>query len=355
MRWSLLLVVLAPGACDGVQAATPDAHHWDGAPDRDAIGLDGRRDGDAAVGCPADPEPCPGSCNAKGHCQIDVGHGAEIRIAPGTVVVGRDPDARTMTVQAETPKHLATVSRGFYIDQFETPVTAYRRCVQADGCVAPTDGSYYIDPTAQAWQYWELSPEGHPVNYVSWDQAVAYCRWKGARLPTEAEWTLAARGPASTDGRCEDAEDLAAVDGRCNQRRYPWGDLWSERRANTKTPPPSGFLEPRWRGLVTTPVGYFDGSIRNGYQTEDGSTPEGVHDLLGNLFEWASDWYDDGYYAVAPRMDPKGPSSGTRRLLKSFGYDLLAELPPTVALRSDQPQTSAWQLSGFRCVRDLAR
>ncbi len=127
----------------------------------------------------------------------------------------------------------------FSIDKFEVTHARYRRCVEAGACTRPV-GRAYDDST---W-------DNHPVTVISWQQAVAYCRWAGKRLPTEAEWEKAARG---TDGR-----------------RYPWGKRFDADRAN------AGYT------AGTTAVGRYP----------LGASPYGAMDMAGNVWEWTSSLYE---------------------------------------------------------------
>jgi formylglycine-generating enzyme required for sulfatase activity len=314
----------------------------------------------ATVACPNDPQPCPGACNARGHCELDCGQGPEIRIPASTVVMGVDDPVENRIYSP--PESLSRVERTFFIDKYEVSIARYRACVEAGGCRTPRGGlrCFYHDPPTvdqELLEPWGIAPEvQHPMNCVSWHEAEAYCRWKGARLPTELEWTLAARGPASTSpGSCELAEDLK-VDGRCNGRRYPWGDDRDVRRANVNAddglPLTDGGLTPSWRGKSFTPIGYFDGTTHPGgrwipsYETRDGASVFGVHDMTGNVVEWCADLYQ-----------PNPPDSrGPYRLLKSSWY----RAPPEVAvvwkslagIGAENPE-DATDATGIRCARDI--
>jgi formylglycine-generating enzyme required for sulfatase activity len=151
-------------------------------------------------------------------------------------------------------------------------------------------------PLNDVSQWWEwkpgaswLHPEGpgsnvkgredHPVVEVCWDDAVAYCKWAGRRLPTEAEWEYAARGGLTG-------------------KAYVWGDAFQphgKSMANTFQGhfPDHNTTEDGY--ATTSPVGHFP---KNGF---------GLYDMAGNVWEWCADWYRPDYYRNSPVKNPTGP------------------------------------------------
>lgn len=188
--------------------------------------------------------------------------GAEMVLVPaGEFIMGSD----TSEDYYEKPQHTVYLDT-FYIDKYEVTNALYKACVKAGVCdqlidsSSPTRSSYYGNPEF----------DNYPVIYVSWDMAEAYCKWRGAQLPTEAQWEKAARG---TDGRT-----------------YPWGE---EEIDNT-------YANYGTYGGDTSPVGSY----------EKGKSVYGVYDMVGIGWEWVADWWSDTYYENSPSSNPLGPSSG---------------------------------------------
>lgn len=215
---------------------------------------------------------------------------------PETMFVMGDPSGDS----DERPPHLVKL-KAFYIDQFEITNIQYRKFVKETN---------YDEPTF--WSDTHFNGDLQPVVGVSWDDARAYAKWAGKRLPTEAEWELAAR---STDGR-----------------EFPWGNSWYDKRCNS-----------REAGINRVArVGSYP----------EGASPYGLHDMAGNVWEWCFDAYSKDYYKKRVKENPRGPQGGEDKVLRggSWGYD-------KVNLRSSN---RFWEDKGvrnrhfgFRCVRDV--
>jgi sulfatase modifying factor 1 len=219
----------------------------------------------------------------------------------------------------EAPRHPVWLP-AFGIDRTEVTVAAYDHCVRTGACraAAITLGSPQLGGPTQ------------PAVGVSWDDAVAFCRSVGGRLPTEAEWERAASG---RDGR-----------------PFPWGWQFDPRRANHGVLDPSEPLctsASRDGYVHTAPVGSFP----------DGASADGVLDLAGNAWEWVADYWHQtlsSYPTRAPirRVAPRGAPHGAFHIARGGAYNF-----PAYGLRT----TFRWARGvlqrdnavGFRCAYDL--
>jgi len=156
--------------------------------------------------------------------------------------------------------------------------------------------------------------ERRPANRVSWFGADAFCKWKGKRLPTEAEWEKAARG---TD-----------------ERMFPWGNQWP---TNDRVTFRRKF---RQQGFgVMEPV---DGLPL-------GRSPYGAHHMAGNVWEWVADWYEDDYYDRSPVKNPEGPETGISKVIRGGNWYYKAYYMRTTYRFNERPGVfKVWQ--GFRCA-----
>jgi len=227
----------------------------------------------------------------------------------------------------ELPQHLVTLSQ-YAIDREEVTASEYAACVSASACTVPGGGGN------QTWNV--AGKEQHPINFVDWNQANAYCAWNKPgngvqRLCTEAEWEMAARGGCDTvTGDCSDGSQM---------RKYPWdaGD------GSTAQEPTCGDNLANFTGCVgsTTEVGSYP----------SGMSPYGAYDLAGNVWEWVNDWFGNSYTA-GPVTDPQGPVSGSSRVKRGGGYD-----HGTVNMRASERNFntpgSAYNIVGFRCCRSI--
>ncbi|MEV2265141.1 formylglycine-generating enzyme family protein [Nonomuraea africana] len=276
----------------------------------------------------------------------------EVALPGGEFQMG-DAFGEGYPADGETPVHAVRLAP-FLIDVTAVTVAMFAHFAEESGHVtgAERDGASAVfglavaarradivgvDPGAPWWTvvrgaYWrhpfgplsEAEPD-HPVVHVSWHDAMAYCEWAGRRLPTEAEWEYAARG--GLDGRRFAWGDALTPDGRwrCNiwQGDFPLRNTGAD----------------GW--LATAPVRAYP---PNGY---------GLHEVSGNVWEWCADWFAADAYATSAHLDPRGPETGRRRVIRGGSYlchDSYCHRY-RVAARSANTPDSASGNCGFRTVR----
>jgi len=204
----------------------------------------------------------------------------------------------------EAPQRTITL-QGFYIDRTEVTVAQFKEFVEETGY--QTTAEQKGDPVQYTWRSFD-SPDrqSHPVRWMTWHDANAYCRWAGKRLPTEAEWEKAARGE---DGRT-----------------WPWGNDWDDGRV------PQGDTVPA-----------------DAYQS--GASPYGVLGMAGNVWEWVADWYDATYYGYAADANPLGPGETSDKVLRGGGFNN-ARWALRAAHRHFGGAAGYATDHGFRCAAD---
>lgn len=254
------------------------------------------------LGPPADPG-VPKTSTSQGEAKPPPHAGAgpqDMVELPGGCFEFGCPDRRPECDATERPTKRVCLAP-FRIDRTEVTVRAWRECVDAKACPRIEMDDTVVDL---------------PIVGVTWSEAYGFCKWKGKRLPTEAEWEYAAGG---SEGRI-----------------YPWGDFFDESLVS-----PCGE-----RGLCAV-------CSRPGNRT-----PQGICDLAGNAFEWVADGYRDGHKGVSTK-NPKGPCHdrplcpGIRhKVIKGGAWNSATTLLRVTARYKAAPDQRLPFL-GFRCASDL--
>ena len=204
--------------------------------------------------------------------KINPKDGAEMVFVPaGPFKMGIDPIPMDIEKreQFNTPKHEVTLD-GYWIYKYPVTVKQYKKFIAETQGAKPAPGTTGKMPDEPLWGW----KDDHPMVMVTWADAVAYAKWAGAALPTEAQWEKAARG---TD-----------------ERLYPWGNEWN--------PKLCVHSDKVWGDHKSTePVGSHPGNV----------SPYGAMDMAGNIWEWCNDWWKNDYYKESPANNPTGPLKQT--------------------------------------------
>jgi eukaryotic-like serine/threonine-protein kinase len=285
----------------------------------------------AASSVPAAAAPAP-SASAAGATKETCPAGM-ISIPGGSFFMGSDEG-----LAFEKPSHQVAIAP-FCIDEFEVTVDKYKTCSDEGRCkragstnewASITDKERKVfDPTCNV-----RDPEArgkHPINCVDWEMADKYCHEQGGRLPTEAEWEFAARGPDGRKYPWGDEDPSAGRMNACGKECVAWG---AKNGVEEK-----GMYDVDDGFATTAPVGSFP----------KGASRYGVQDVVGNVWEWVADWY--GPYASAEERDPKGPSAGEERVIRggSWNGSYASWVRPTFRYK-DAPTKRSYGI-GFRCAK----
>ena len=223
----------------------------------------------------------------------------------------------------QVPQHLVEVS-AFAMDRREVTYGDYMRCVDAMAC--PTEPVLYTVATLAArGDSTESVNEALPMAYVSWEDAVLYCQFMDARLPSEVEWERAARGATGS--------------------AFPWGDTFACHRARTSAPGCDNVAD-------TTEPADAAGAVSGNPSAIAGASPFGVEGLAGSVWEWTADWYAEPT-RLSGRMnrDPLPPPSGPGRVVKGGDF---ASPPRAIGWRAYRSESTRSAHGGFRCAVDIA-
>ena len=241
----------------------------------------------------------------------------------------------------ESPAHTVELD-SFLVDEHEVTVAEFAKFVEATGYrteaekygwsgVFDFDSGEWRRVDGADWRHPEgknsLAKDNEPVCQISWNDAAAYAKWAGKRLPTEAEFEYAARG------------GLVG-------KKYAWGD---------ELKPGGKFPANWWQGSFPDKNTVEDGFLSRAPVKSFAPNGYGLYDMTGNVWEWTSDWFDENYYSVSMKKNPKGASSGTEKSIRGGSF-LCAEnfcSNYRVAGRSRSAPDSGLNNLGFRCSKDV--
>jgi formylglycine-generating enzyme required for sulfatase activity len=245
-----------------------------------------------------------------------------VRVEGGTFDMGGESSS---SHGDPNPTHAVSVS-SFYIDQHEVTIFSFKRFVDATKYKTDAEkrGYVYVGLANQPIKRWKVnwrytancqlakgSELNHPVLFVSWNDAVAYARWAGKRLPTSAEWEYAARGGARSNG--------TKFSGSNGLDQVAWND-------------PESYATREVMSLKCNELG--------------------IYDMSGNVEEWCSDWSSDDFDWSAPTVNPKGPLKGKLKVVRGGSWSSGGGNCAVYCPGWNYPD-SGKNDTGFRCVRDV--
>ena len=227
-----------------------------------------------------------------------------VYVSSGYSMMGAEYGDLTASMNAK-PNHLVWLD-AFYIDTHEVTNEDYAVCVAAGACREPESA----DSKTREGYFSNKTFAKFPVVNVTWQDAADYCEFVEKRLPTEAEWERAARGIA-------------------DDRRFPWGNgSPNMNRMNTSLIPGD-----------TEMVNIYTG----------GTSPYGAADMLGNVSEWTSDWYNAEWYRMGQRDNPTGPASGTEKVIRGGSFETPINELHAASREGMDPESYSYAV-GFRCA-----
>jgi sulfatase modifying factor 1 len=315
------------------------------------------------IGEPADrTKGIPQAIDIANGCIAEPATTGMIRIEGGSFLMGNE-SADAWLDDGEGPVREVTV-KSFWIDSTTVTNESFAEFVAATGYVTESEriGWSFVfhlqippaklrklrkNRSVQGLEWWVAVPEAswkkpegpgshirsrmdHPVVHVSWHDATAYAAWAGKRLPSEAEWEYAARGPHS-------------------QWVFPWGDALT---------PEGKFKCNTWQGEFpihnTGEDGYRWTAPARSYRANDW----GLYNVCGNVWEWCGDWFSPDWHKLpspATRENPRGPLTGERKVMKGGSFLCHDSYCNRYRLgaRSANTPDSATTNCGFRCVADI--
>ncbi len=230
----------------------------------------------------------------RNHIAVNVKDGSVlVYIPPGDFEMGDGQDGNC-------PKHRVELS-GYWIGVYAVTNGQYLKFVEATGHRAPDNSRHRESGLAD-----------HPVTDVDWNDSVAYAKWAGCELASEAQWEKACRGP------------LGLI--------YPWGNEWDAGKCRN-----------------ATNKGNEQSSAVHGYPA--GVSGYGTYNQSGSVWEWCADWYGEKYYGESSAKDPRGPEGGAYRVYRGGGWRRGDPGDFRGAFRAGYDPGDCYVFQGLRLVR----